>query len=106
VINQISHGATNAAGMAWGTWLPYGVASAAQEHLGGPLVDFPGIDAPVYIGLVAFLLNLVVAVVLTVVLRAMKVEEGVDRTRPSDYHADAGDADVDEELERNERVRA
>ena len=40
-----------------------------------------------------------VAVVLTVVFRAMKVDEGVDQTRPQDYHADAGDPGVEEELD-------
>lgn len=87
-----------AAGMAWGTWLAYGVASPVQEHFGGPLVNFPGTETKVYIALLAFLLNLLVAVVLTVVLRALKVDEGVDQTRPQDYHADAGDAGVEREL--------
>lgn len=87
-----------AVGMAWGTWLAYGVASPVQEHFGGPLVNFPGTETKVYIALLAFLLNLLVAVVLTVVLRALKVDEGVDQTRPQDYHADAGDAGVEREL--------
>jgi solute:Na+ symporter, SSS family len=83
-----------AVGMASGTWLAYGVASATQEHFGGPLVDFPGTDTKVYIALVAFLLNLLVAVVLTAVLRAMKVDEGIDHTRAQDYYADAGDEEL------------
>jgi SSS family solute:Na+ symporter len=87
-----------AAGMAWGTWLAYGVASPTQQHFGGPLVNFPGTETKVYIALIAFLLNLLVAVVLTVVLRAMKVAEGVDQTRAQDYYADAGDPGVEEEL--------
>ena len=42
---------------------------------------FPGTETTkVYIALLAFLANLVVAVVLTVVFRAMKVDEGVDQT--------------------------
>ncbi len=88
-----------AAGMAYGTWLAYGVASPVQAHFGGPLVNFPGTETKVYIALVAFLLNLLVAIVLTVVFRAMKVDGGVDRTRPQDYHADAGDPGVAEELD-------
>jgi solute:Na+ symporter, SSS family len=87
-----------AVGMAYGTWLAYGVASPAQAHFGGPLVVFPGTETKVYIALVAFLLNLLVAIVLTVVFRALKVDEGVDQTRPQDYHADAGDPGVEEEL--------
>ena len=88
-----------AVGMAWGTWLAYGVKSPVQDHFGGPLVNFPGTETKVYIALIAFLLNLLVAVVLTVVFRALKVDEGVDRTRPQDYHADAGDPGVEEELD-------
>ena len=91
-----------AAGMVWGTWLAYGVASPTQQHFGGPLMDFPGTDTRVYVGLVAFLLNLLVAVVLTVLLRAMKVAEGSDRTQPSDYFTDAGDDPVPE---RNQPVQ-
>jgi SSS family solute:Na+ symporter len=88
-----------AVGMAWGTWLAYGVASPVQAHFGGPLVNFPGTETKVYIALIAFILNLAIAVVLTVVFRAMKVDEGVDQTRPQDYHADAGDPGVADELD-------
>src|SRR3954453_1672541 len=85
-----------AAGMAWGTWLAYGVASPTQAHFGGPLVNFPGTETKVYVALMALLANLVVAVVLTVVLRAMKVDPGVDQTRAQDFHCDAGDEGVAE----------
>ena len=88
-----------AAGMAWGTWLAYGVASPVQSHFGGPLVAFPGTDTKVYIALLALILNLIVTVVLTVVLRAMHVAEGTDGTRPQDYHVDAGDVGVEDELD-------
>jgi SSS family solute:Na+ symporter len=52
-----------------------------------------------YIALTAFVINVIVAVVLTLVLRALKVDEGVDHTRPQDYVADAGDPGVEEVLE-------
>jgi solute:Na+ symporter, SSS family len=39
-----------------------------------------------------------VAVLGTLVLRALKVAEGVDRTRLEDYTADAGDTGVEDEL--------
>jgi len=39
-------------------------------------------------------INVVVAVVLTVVLRALKAPSGVDATTPTDYKADAGDPSV------------
>jgi solute:Na+ symporter, SSS family len=87
-----------AVGMAWGTWLAYGVASPTQAHFGGPLVNFPGTETKIYIAVVAFLVNLVVAVLGTLVLRALKVAEGVDRTRLEDYTADAGDTGVEDEL--------
>ena len=51
-----------------------------------------------YIGLTAFVLNVVVTVVLTFVLKAVKAPEGVDETSPSDYTADAGDKGVQTEL--------
>jgi len=89
--------------MVWGTWLAYGVASPIQEHFGGPLMDFPGTDTRVYIGLVALLLNLLVTGVVTVLLRVMKVDGGVDRTRPSDYLVDAGDSPIPE---RNQPAKA
>lgn len=95
-----------AVGMVWGTWLAYGVASPLQEHFGGPLVNFPGTETKVYIAMVAFLANLLVAVALTLVLRALKVDEGVDQTRPQDYHADLGDPGVEAELEPHERAHA
>ena len=87
-----------AVGMAYGTWLAYGVKSPVQDHFGGPLVNFPGTETKVYIALIAVIANLLVAVVLTFVLRAMKVDEGVDQTRPEDYTADIGDEDVQSEL--------
>lgn len=95
-----------AVGMAWGTWLAYGVESPTQDHFGGPLVTFPGTDTQVYIALVAFLVNLLVAIVLTVVFRAIRLAEGVDRTRAQDYYADAGDPGVEGELDPGERVHA
>ncbi len=95
-----------AVGMAWGTWLAYGVSSPVQEHFGGPLVNFPGTETKVYIALIVFLANLLVAVALTVVFRALGVAEGVDQTRAQDYHADVGDPGVEAELEPHESVRA
>ena len=48
----------------------------------------PGINHTVYIALTALVINLVVAVVLTVVFRLAKVPAGADETLPSHYHAD------------------
>jgi len=89
-----------AAGMAWGTWLAYGVKSPTQDHFGGPLVNLPWSDTTkVYIAILAFALNLIVAVVLTPILRAAGVADGTDQTQPSDYTADVGDEDVQAELD-------
>jgi SSS family solute:Na+ symporter len=95
-----------AVAMAWGTWAAYGVASPTQAHFGGPLVSFPGTDTKVYIAAIAFLLNLLVTIVLTVVLRALKVDPGVDATRASDFSADLGDADVEAELDPHTHAHA
>jgi solute:Na+ symporter, SSS family len=83
-----------AAGMAYGTWAAYGVASPTQAHFGGPLVAFPGTDTKVYIAAIAFLVNLLVTVVLTALLRALRVDPGFDETRADDFTADLGDQDV------------
>lgn len=87
-----------AVAMAWGTWLAYGVASPTQAHFGGPLVAIPGTETKVYIAMLAFVLNVLVAVAGTVVLRALRVPDGVDRTRREDYTADIGDTGVETEL--------
>ncbi len=95
-----------AAGMAYGTWLAYGVPVVGDpgSHFGGPLVMFPGTQTKVYIALVAFLLNLLVSVVLTVVLKAMNVDPGTDETHVDDYLADTGDAGVDPDLDPHQPV--
>ncbi|KMS80723.1 sodium:solute symporter [Streptomyces leeuwenhoekii] len=87
-----------AVGMVYGTLAAYGVASPTQKHFGGSAKEIPGIGEIGYIGLTAFVLNLVVTVVLTVVLRAAKAPDGVDETSPEDYTADAGDPGVQTEL--------
>jgi SSS family solute:Na+ symporter len=95
-----------AAGMVYGTWTAYGVSSPTQSHFGGPLANFPGTDTLVYIAATAFLLNLIVTVVLTVVFRAAKVADGVDETSPSDYTADLGDEDVEPEIDPHRPAHA
>ncbi len=80
-----------AAGMLYGTLAAYGVASPTQAHFGGSSKEIPGIGQIGYIGLTAFALNVLVTVVLTVVLRAVKAPDGVDETSPADYTADVGD---------------
>jgi SSS family solute:Na+ symporter len=58
------------------------------RHFGGSLADFPFTDTKVYIALTALLINIVVAVVLTAILRAANVPDGTDGTSAEDYYAD------------------
>jgi SSS family solute:Na+ symporter len=88
-----------AVGMAYGTWIAYGVASPKQDHFGGPLAVFPGTETKVYIAVIAFAANLLVAVVLTPLLRALGVGDGTDQTHPDDYIADLGEPGVEPELD-------
>ncbi len=87
-----------AVGMAYGTWSAYmvPVVGVPGSHFGGPLAVIPFTDTKVYIALTAVAVNLLLAVVLTFVFRAMGLSEGVDQTSRDDYHADAGDEGVEE----------
>ena len=90
-----------AVGMLYGTAVAYSVPSPTlptQKHFGSPSDIIPGIGEIGYIGLTAFVLNVVVVVVLTFVFRLAKAPDGVDETSPSDYTADAGDPGVETEL--------
>jgi solute:Na+ symporter, SSS family len=92
-----------AAGMIYGTVLAYQQSSPQTKHFGRPLADVPFLNHLGYIALTAFVLNVVVALVLTWVLRAANVPDGSDRTTPEDYHADAGDPRVQPIPELTER---
>jgi SSS family solute:Na+ symporter len=90
-----------AVGMIYGTLTAYGVEAVGKpgSHFGGPLQVIPFTETKAYIALTAFVINVIVAIVLTLVFRALKVAEGEDQTSPADYHADAGDPGVEEALE-------
>jgi SSS family solute:Na+ symporter len=66
-----------------------------REHFGGSSFALSelGLDvqSTVYTGLLALLANLLVAVLVTVLLRAMKVSDGVDATSEADYTAERED---------------
>jgi SSS family solute:Na+ symporter len=90
-----------AAGMVLAFWMLWQIPNAATKraHFGGSafsLSEF-GFDTTktIYVGFVAVAVNLLVAVLVTFLLRAMKSPEGVDGTTPDDYFADAGDPRVD-----------
>ncbi|MDG4799429.1 sodium:solute symporter [Micromonospora sp. WMMD980] len=85
-----------AAGMGLGMWMLYQIGNPAtgKQHFAGsafPLSEF-GFDTKktIYVGIVAVLVNLVVAALGTLVLRAAKVADGADGTTPDDYFADEG----------------
>src|SRR5882757_1871117 len=81
-----------AVAMVWGTISAYRVVNpATKKHFGGSLANIPFTEKQAYIGLTAVVINLVVVIVATVVLRALKVADGKDSTHPTDYLADAGD---------------
>ena len=85
------------AGMGMGLWMLYSIPNAAtgRAHFGGsafPLSKF-GFDTPktIYVGFVAVAVNALVAVLVTLILRAMKTPDGFDGTEHDDYFADEGD---------------
>ena len=77
--------------MLYGTVAAYGVACPDPEALRRlARTEIPGIGEIGYIGLTAFVLNVVVTVVLTFVLRALKAPDGVDETTPVRLHGGRG----------------
>ncbi|WP_228554753.1 monocarboxylate uptake permease MctP [Catenulispora pinisilvae] len=70
-----------------------------QQHFGNQIAKVPGTHLYSYIAITALVLNLVVAVALTLVFRALKVADGVDETQAGDYTADEGDADLPDLIE-------
>jgi SSS family solute:Na+ symporter len=64
------------------------------RHFAASIAKFPFTDQKVYIAITALLLNIIVAVVLTLVLRAVKAPAGADSTEPADYYSDAPDPSV------------
>ena len=87
-------------GLGWGLYLLSTIPNPAngKAHFGGSALalgklsiagwhPFAGSTVQIYVGVVALVANLVVAVVVTLVLRATGAAAGADRTRPEDYHA-------------------
>ena len=88
-----------AVGMVYGTVKAYQVINPATgKHFGGSLSAMPLIGDLGYIALTAFVLNVLVAIVLTLVLAAAKLGNGTDQTVAADYFADHGDPRVDRDL--------
>jgi len=77
-------------GMIFGTIAAYNVKNATASHWAASSDIVFG--HTLYIGLTAVILNLVVAVVLTLVLKAARAPEGADETLPHQYTADPQEA--------------
>ncbi|GAB2764151.1 monocarboxylate uptake permease MctP [Amycolatopsis magusensis] len=94
-------------GMGWGMILLYNIPNPAsgKAHFGGSALALDKIDlfgwqpfigstVQIYVGVVALAANLVVAVLVTVVARRMKVNNGTDQTSGPDYHVDEHDKNL------------
>ena len=86
-----------AAAIVYGTTVAYHQASATTKHFGSSLAYFPFTHTKVYIAVTGLLLNLIIAVVGTVVLRLMNAPAGTDATEPDDYWVDQPSAAVTHE---------
>jgi SSS family solute:Na+ symporter len=94
-------------GMAWGMILLYQIPNPAtnRAHFGGSALaldklnifgwqPFEGSTVQIYVGFVALIANLLVAVIVTLVVRKMNVSNGEDSTKDEDYHVDEHDEDL------------
>jgi len=87
-------------GMAGGLGMLYTIPNPVtkREHFGGSAFALSklGLDTKltIYTGFIAVALNLIVAVIATLIARAAKVPDGPDATAPSDYYADEGDPKI------------
>ncbi|MFI6503121.1 monocarboxylate uptake permease MctP [Nonomuraea typhae] len=89
-----------ALGMAAGMWMLYTIPNPAtgKLHFGGSAFSLSnlGFDTKttLYAGILALAVNLIVAALVTVGLRAAKVADGADATKRDEYFADEGDPRV------------
>ncbi len=79
-----------AVAMVFGTIAAYRLPTPGSPgtHFGASADTVPVINHTVYIGLTGLVMNLVIAVVLTLVFRAFRVPGGTDETLPEHYVAD------------------
>jgi SSS family solute:Na+ symporter len=81
-----------AAGMLYGTVAAYHQSSKVTHHFASSLATFPFTHTKVYIAGSALVINIVVAAVLTLALRAIRAPEGTDATTPHDYYSEPAGA--------------
>ncbi|HWG61561.1 MAG TPA: sodium:solute symporter [Streptosporangiaceae bacterium] len=79
-----------AVAMVYGTIAAYRVPvpGSTGTHFGGSTSMVPLIHQTLYIAITAFVINLVIAVVFTLVFRAVRLPAGTDETLPESYVAD------------------
>ncbi len=87
-----------AAAMVYGTVMAYRVPvpGTPGSHFGGSVAPIPFFGQNGYIALTAFVINVVVAVVLTLIFRAAGLPAGADETQAPHYTADTGEPTVHE----------
>jgi len=96
-------------GLAYGIYLLYQIPNpvSGKKHFGGSALvldklslfgwqPFDGSTRQIYVGFVALLVNLGVAVLVTLALRVARVAEGPDATSPEDYSMDDEEVASDE----------
>lgn len=78
-----------AVGIVSGIAMAYTTGNALQKHFASSVYHWTylGMNFSAYAAVIAFVLNVAVAVVLTVVLRAVRAPAGRDATTPDDYNA-------------------
>ncbi len=79
-----------AVAMVFGTIAAYRLPAPGEPgtHFGASTDTVPVINHTVYIGITGLVINLVIAVLLTLLFRAFKVPGGSDETQPQEYVAD------------------
>ncbi len=90
-------------GMGWGLTLLYGIPNPAsgKQHFGGSALaldklsivgwqPFAGSPTQAYVGFVALIGNLAIAILVTIALRQLRVSNGTDQTTPQDYLQEEG----------------
>jgi solute:Na+ symporter, SSS family len=70
------------------------------RHFGSPIADFPFTNTKIYIAATALLINVLVAVLVTLVLRLTRAPAGTDETEPADYWSDVPSEEVLIEAQR------
>jgi SSS family solute:Na+ symporter len=82
------------AAMAYGTIVAYNTPAPGEpgSHFGASTANVAGLNHTVYIAVTALVINLVLAAVLTVVFRLLRLPAGSDETTPAHYVAGADEA--------------